>query len=388
MDFGFSDKELAFRDEINNFLHEESDLMAEVRKETESLAGFGPYTWKFLREVGQKGWLTPSWPRKYGGLDGTHMMKYIASEKFSHAGAPYTLVGQSTAGPTILMFGNEEQKQTFMPPIARGEVEFALGYTEPEAGSDVAALELRAVRQGDHYILNGQKVFNSACHYAQYHWLAVRTDTEVPKHRGISLFIVDMDSPGITVRPLIGMSGLRTNEAYYDDVVVPAERLVGEENRAWRYIVTALSYERTWLVGITVYRFQRLLSYLKETYHKGERLYDNPITRSQIAQIATEIEAVRLFGARNACILEKGEVPRYEAAMAKLFGSEVEVRLGQLWMKILGHLGHLEEGSDLVPLNGDIERWYLDVVRQPVVRGSNEIMKNIIAQQYLQLPQE
>ena len=155
-------------------------------------------------------------------------------------------VGAGMAGPVILRFGTEEQKETFLPPIARGETEFALGYTEPEAGSDLASLQIRAVRDGDCYIINGQKMFNTASHYAQYHWLAARTDPTAKKHHGISIFIMDLDSPGITIHPLIGLGKVRTNEVFYDDVKVPATRLVGEENRGWEYLTAALAHERTW----------------------------------------------------------------------------------------------------------------------------------------------
>lgn len=386
MNFRFTEKEEALRKEVREYLQGESELMADVRRETESGLGFGPRIQEFLRKTGANGWLTPSWPKEYGGLGGSYIERYIVAEEIARFGGPPSPVGVSMAGPTILLFGSEEQKKTFLPKIARGEVEFALGYSEPEHGSDLAALEMRAVKDGDDYVINGQKVFNTACHYADYHWLGARTDPDAPKHRGISLFIVDMNSPGITIRPLIGMSGMRTNEVFYDDVRVPRSRLVGEENRGWYYIATALDFERTWVVGTTLSYFEEFLRYIRETERNGQPLAKDPAIRQRIGELATQIEVVRLFGVRIACMLNKGTVPNYQAAMAKAFGSEVEHELANTWMQLLDLYGRLEVGSEGAPLNGRIEHWYLETIRGLLTRGTSEIMRNIIALRGLGLP--
>lgn len=386
MDFRFTEKEEALRKDVREYLHGELELMADVRHETESGLGFGPRTKEFMRKIGAKGWLCPSWPEEYGGLGGSYMERYAVAEEIARFGGPPSPVGVSMAGPTILLFGNQEQKKTFLPKIARGEVEFALGYTEPEHGSDLASLQMRAVKDGDDYVINGQKVYNTACHYSEYHWLGTRTDPDVPKHRGISLFIVDLNSPGITMRPLIGMSGMKTNEVFYDDVRVLRSRLVGEENRGWYYIATALDFERTWVVGTTLSYFEEFLRYMRETEHNGQPLAKDPVIRQRIGELATRIEVVRLFGVQVACILNKGTIPSYEAAMAKVFGSEVEQELADVWMQALDLYGRLEVGSDGAPLNGRIGHWYLETIRGLLTRGTSEIMRSIIAMRGLGLP--
>jgi len=280
------------------------------------------------------------------------------------------------------MSGSEEQKREYLPRIARGEIEFALGYSEPQAGSDLAALELRAIKKDDHYIMNGQKVFNTACHYAHYHWLGARTDPDAPKHRGISLFIVDLKTPGITIRPMWGMNGMRTNEVFYDDVRVPAKNLVGEENKGWGYIGRALDFERTWVAGETRRIFETLLSHVKE----NKTLAENPLIRQKLGELAMELEVVYLFGCRVAWMVSKGMVPSYEAAMGKAFGSEVYARIARAGMEILGPYGALQRGSKWALLDGEFDYRYRDCVRPQITRGASEIMRNIVALRGLGLP--
>jgi len=230
MDFGFSKEEEAFRQVVRDFLKKE--VTPEIIKEGESGIGWGPHTWGLVRKLGARGWLTPTWPKEYGGLGLPSIYRFIIHEELDYAEAlPHEAltVGAGVAGPTIMLYGSEEQKRDYLPRIARGEIEFALGYTEPQAGSDLASLQIKAEERGDHYVFNGQKVFNTRCHFSQYHWIAARTDPNVVKHRGISLFIVDLSSPGITLRPLWGIDGTRTNEVFYDNVIVPKKNLVGEK---------------------------------------------------------------------------------------------------------------------------------------------------------------
>jgi len=384
MDFRFSKEEEEFRQEIREFLKSEAELIEKVRLETDLGAGQGPASKELIRKLGDKSYLTPSWPKKYGGLDKSYIERYIAAEELSYYVGNLTIVGASMVGPTILLFGTDEQKETFLPKIARGESIFALGYTEPQAGSDLASLELRAVRDGDYYVLNGQKVFNTGVHFADYHWVAARTDPTVAKHRGLSLFTVDMNSPGITIRPMMGLGKFRTNEVFYDDVKVPKERLVGKENKGWRCLVTALSFERTWLVGDSQRVFEELLDYAKE--NRGESNPIDPVVRQAIAQLAIELELTRLLGIRIACMLNKGAVSDYEAATAKIFGSETSYRLHSEWMKLLSLYGQLDIYSRRAPLDGRVSRWFYHATLDLLTRGTSEIMKNIIAQRKLDLP--
>ena len=239
MNFRFSPDEERFRQEVRAFLDKE--VTEGVLQEIDSGQGFGPHSWELLRKLGAKGWLTPSWPKEYGGLGLSHIYRFIIQEELDYYGGLFIgrSTGASIAGPTILLYGSEEQKKEYLPRIARGEIEFALGYTEPQAGSDLAALEIRAVEDGEDYVMNGQKCFNTRSHFAQYHWLAARTDPNAPRHRGISLFIVDLSSPGITIRPMWTVGGTRTNEVFYDSVRVPKGNLVGEKNRGFYHIATA-----------------------------------------------------------------------------------------------------------------------------------------------------
>lgn len=390
MEFKFTKEEEEFRQEIRQFFQSQSELIEKVRQEADSGAGWGQWTWEFMQKTGAKGYLAPSWPKEYGGLGSSHMKRYIVSEEMGYfVGRAALGIGVGMAGPVILMVGSEEQKKTYLPRIAGGEIEFALGYTEPEAGSDLASLEIRAARDGDYYIMNGQKVFSTAAHYAQYHWLAARTDPDAAKHRGISMFIVDLDSPGITIRPYITIGKMRTNEVSYDDVKVPNDRLVGEENRGWKYLVTALSFERTWFAGENMYDFDQILDYIRNTEYNGKPLADDPVVRQDIAQIATELEVNRLYGLRVACMLNRGNVPTYEAAMAKMFGSEMEYRMINIWMKLLSLYGPLDVGSKYAVRDGrPFQRYSVGATRDLLTRGTSEIMRNIIATLGLDLPRE
>ncbi|MCK4722459.1 MAG: acyl-CoA dehydrogenase family protein, partial [Dehalococcoidia bacterium] len=259
MDFGFTPEEEKLRQEVRAFLQKEVTL--EVIAETvEYGGGAGPvFGRKVIQKMGARGWLCPTWPTEYGGLNSSEMVGFIIRDEMTYAGAPMALVGATMAGPTILRFASDELKKEFLPRIARGEIEMALGYTEPQAGSDLAALEIRAEDKaeveaddkGDYFLLNGQKMFNTHAHFADYHWLGARTETDpaVRKHRGISLMVVDLKSPGISIRNMTTIAGWKTNEVFYDNVKVPRKNLVGEKNRGFYYILTALDFERMFPVG-------------------------------------------------------------------------------------------------------------------------------------------
>jgi len=383
VEFALSREEEAFRQEVRDFLNKE--VTPEVIREAQSGLGWGSHTWELIRKLGEKRWLCPSWPKEYGGLGLPAIYRFIIHEELDYSEALLggtVLVGANMAGPTIMLYGTEEQKREYLPGIARGEIEFALGYTEPEAGSDLASLEIRAEEGEDHYILNGQKLFNTRCHYAQYHWLAARTDPQVPKHRGISLFIVDLKSPGITIRPLWTLSGVRTNEVFYDSVVVPKKNLVGEKNRGFYYMMTALEFERVLSVGGMRRAFEEFVNYVKER----PDLKDDIFVRQKIAQIGTEIEVARLFVYRLAWLQTKRIVANYEAGALKLFASELWQRLANSAMEILGLGGQLQADSKWAPLNGRIERLCRESLFYTFAGGTSEVMRNIIATRGLGLP--
>jgi alkylation response protein AidB-like acyl-CoA dehydrogenase len=383
MDFGFSKEEEAFRREVREFLRRE--VTPEVREEADSGIGWGPHIWELVRKLGARGLLTPTWPKEYGGLGLPSLYRFIVHEELDYAEAlPHEAltVGAGVAGPTIMLYGSAEQKKQYLPRIARGEIEFALGYTEPEAGSDLASLQLRADEQSDHFVFNGQKVFNTRCHFAQYHWIAARTDVNLPKHRGISLFIVDLSSPGITLRPLWGIDGTRTNEVFYDNVAVPKGNLVGEKNRGFYYTVTALEFERVLSVGRLSRTFEELVRYVNQS----AALRSDRLVRQKVAQLATEIEVAKLFVYRLAWLQTRRTVANYEAAASKLFSSELSQRMAATGVEIMGLLGLLQKESGKAPIEGKFEYLVRETLLNTIAGGTSEVMRNIIATRGLNLP--
>lgn len=381
MNFKYAPEEEKFKEEVVNFFRREQVLVTEARKEWNSGLGFGPGCWKLLGKIGEKGWLCPTWPKEYGGLELPYIYRYIIMEQMYYHMDIYSTVGAGMAGPVILRHGSEEQKRKFLPQIAHGEIEFTLGYTEPQAGSDLAALTIKAEDKGDYFLINGTKLFNTRAHFSQYHWLGARTDITPPKHRGISLFIVDFKTPGVSINPIWTVGGSRTNEIVYDNVVVPREALVGEKNRGFYYILEALDYERISTAAGLERDFQELVDYLKEN-NRGKE----PLVRQKLADLATDIEAARLLALRVAWMLNSGRIPNYEAAMLKMVAAETEQKFVNTAMQILGPYGQLREGSNRAPLHGKIELGYRNSLENLITRGTSEILRNVIAQRGLGLP--
>lgn len=394
MDFRFTEKEEAFRKEVREWLKQE--LTPELRQDMEALSwtrvgdkGITSRLREFNLRLGANGWLGMNWPKQYGGQERSIIEQFIVMEEMARQWAVIpNHYAVAMEGPCILRHGSEEQKKEYLPRICRGEIELALGYTEPEAGSDLAALQMRAVRDGDDYIVNGQKTFNTSCHYADFHWLAARTDFNVAKHRGISMFIVDLKSPGITIRPLYTMAGGRTNEVYYDNVRVPMKNLVGEENKGWAYLVEALDYERVMTFFPTHLEvvLEGLVEYVKGTQRDGRCLAEVPVIRQKLAEITIEIEVARLLHYQALLMLDKGVIGNYEPAMMKLFVTEAGQHLTNIGMQILGPFGLLQENSKWVPLKGRIETGYRATVMHTFGAGSSELMRNIIAVRGFGLP--
>lgn len=381
MDFRFSPEEETFKEEVRNFFIQDQELVEKAREEWDSGLGYGPHCWEILRKVGSKGWLCPTWPKEYGGLELPYIYRYIIMEQMYHFLSIYSTVGAGMAGPIILRFGSEEQKRRYLPPIARGEIEFALGYSEPQAGSDLAALTIKAEEKGDFFVINGSKLFNTRAHYSQYHWLGARTEVTTPKHRGISLFIVDLKSPGITINPIWTMGGSRTNEIFYEDVKVPRDALVGEKNRGFYYILKALDFERISTVSGLERNFLEIVDYVK-----AHGIAKDPLIRQRLADLAIDIEAAKLLALRVACMLNKGDIPNYEASMLKMVVSETDQAFVNTAMQILGDYGQIQKDCHWAPLNGKIERHYRDSLEGLITRGTSEIMRNIIAQRGFGLP--
>ena len=388
MDFGFRKEEEDLISEVRAFIKKEAtpEMLAETRQLGQIYGG--PEGRKFIQKFAAKGWLTPNWPKEFGGMGASEMVTYIIRDEMAYARVPSVFVAAHMAGPTILRVGNEELKKEYLPRIARGEVEFALGYTEPQAGSDLVALKIRAEDKGDFFLINGQKTFNTHCHVADYHWLAARTDFEVPKHKGVSMIIVDLKSPGITIRPLITMAGWRTNEVYYADVVVPKKSLVGEKNKGFYYLMAALDFERMVPPGLYWRLFDEIVQYAKETVVDGKRLSQKPLIRQKLSQMTVELEVTRLLYYQLAHMLDKGTIPNYQSSMEKMFATEVAQRVANTGMEVMGLCGQLKEGSRWAPLAGRVEHFYRWSVVETVYAGTSEIQRNIIALRGLGLPRE
>jgi alkylation response protein AidB-like acyl-CoA dehydrogenase len=390
MDFGYTPEEEEFRERLASFLDEH--LTEEIARQNWEDKGVGPEAREFSRRLADNGFLGMSWPKEYGGQGLPPTYDFILLDELGKRwGCHVPLdVGYTMVGATILRRGSEEMKQEFLPRIINGKIEFCLGYTEPNAGSDLASMQMRAVERGEDFIITGQKTFNTEAHYAEYHWLAARTDfgTEVPKHKGISLFIVDMDSPGITVRPLWTMSGERTNEVYYDEVRVPKRRLVGEKNKGFYYMMEAIDSERN-QVFVPVRLFpilDELIRYVKETDFDGKPLSLDSLVRDKIAQAAIELEVARVL-ADHSRWLESNHLPmRYEPEITKIVTSELEQRLVDIATQILGLFSLLTEDSKWVPLRGRISWYYLHSFMTTIGAGTSEIGRSVIAQRGLGLP--
>jgi len=388
LDFRYTEEEEKFRERLRDFLDRE--LTEEIARQNWEDKGVGAEAREFSHKLAANGFLGMSWPKEYGGQGLSVTYEFILLDELGQRwGAHVPLdVGYTMTGHTILRHGSEEMKGEFIPKILRGEIEFCLGYSEPEAGSDLAAMQMRAVEDGDDYIINGQKTFNTEAHYSDYHWLAVRTDPDAPKHRGISLFIVDMNSPGITIRPLWTMSGERTNEVYYEDVRVSKKRMVGEKNRGFYYMMEAIDSERNavFIPSRLYHVLNELIRYAKETEYGGKPLAEDPIVRHKLAQAAIELDVARLLADYSRWKEITGLPMTYEPDVTKIITSEVEQRLVNAGMQILGLYSQLEEDSKWVPLRGRIEWYFLHSFMTTIGAGTSEIGRNVIATRGLGLP--
>jgi len=391
MDFTWSAEEEAFRQEIQAFLHAELPEGWGMTQfwDPDDDAQFA-FAHAFTKKLGQQNWLAVSWPQAYGGLDWPFWKQFIFNEELAHFDAP--VVGRNATrflGPTIMRYGTEEQKKQHLPGILTGETVWCQGYSEPNAGSDLGSLQTRAVQDGDDFVINGQKIWTSMAHHSQWIFMLARTDPDTPKHRGISYFLVDMKTPGITVKPLIDMSnGHHFNEVYFENVRVPRSGLLGELNRGWYMATTTLSYERSGIEGpAAAARYVRLLTqYARETQRHGKPMAEDPLLRQRLGQLATEVEVARALAWRIASIQTKGDIPGPEAPALKVFGSELFQRIAQTGMQMLGLYGQLESDSKWAPLAGAIERLYLVSVSRTIAAGTSEIQRNIIAERGLGLP--
>jgi hypothetical protein len=346
-----------------------------------------PYK-RYIRRMGQDGWLGLGWPVEYGGQARGPIDQMIFVEESHWAGVPLPLLTLNSVGPTLMALGTQEQKDRILPGILRGEVHFSIGYTESSAGTDLASLTTRAVRDGDEYVITGEKLYTSAIQYADYVWLAARTDPNAPKHKGLSVFIVPTDAAGFHWSPLATTAGDFTSTTFYDDVRVPAENLVGAENQGWKLITNQLNHERVAICPASgllrsLVEVQRWAQ--QEKLADGRRVIDQEWVRVHLARVHAKVEVLKLFNWKVAWAADKGLNPA-DASATKVYGTELALEIYRLLLEVVGQAGYLSEGSAGAVLHGRLEHNARSQTIFTFGGGTNEIQRDIIAMVGLGMP--
>lgn len=393
MNFEFGAEEQRFIAEVRQFIAAQAlepdaaDVM-NPNRESDSILSDTPARKRFNRRLAERGYLGMSWPVEYGGQGKPGIYEYLLNEELSRVGAPLIGKGVGCVGQTLIRHGSEKLKREFLPKILNAEIEFALGYSEPGAGSDLAALKLKAERDGAGWRLNGQKMFTTSAHFADWYWLAVRTDPDAPKHKGISLFLLPIRQPGITIHPIETLGEHVTNAVFLDDVWVHEDYLVGELNQGWTYICEALDYERFtfYTYSPLEQKMKALRELLATTARNGEPLDRQPDVRRRLARLATDMETAKMLQRRVIYAASQGGVPSIEAAMCKLYSTELHQRMANAAMDMLGPEGLLHKDDAGAPAAGKWEWSYRATPLDTIGAGSSEIQKNIIARRALGLP--
>ena len=390
MEFELSPEERAFDAEVEAFLreHASADVM-DACPEQLSQTVDSPAKRAFMRKLAERGWLGMSWPKAYGGQELPGIYDYILTEALSRHGAPQPGKGVGIVGKTLIRHGSERMKREFLPRIMRGEIEFAIGYSEPGAGSDAANMQLRATKVDGGWRLDGQKIWTTSAHFADWYWLGARTAPDAPKHKGITLFLIPMDTPGLTVRPTWTIGDERTNEVFFDGVFVPDDHVVGQLNAGFTYIAEALDLERFAMmpIGPLEMKTEALVAHVRAAARDGRPLREDPVARARVARAATELEVARMLQRRVISEAVKGGVPTVASSMYKLFMNEAGKRLANAALELLGHEAELKPGEPEAPLGGRFERSYRYTVVDTIGGGTSEVQKNIIARRGLGLPQ-
>jgi len=381
---------IAFSPEQEQLRHELRDYFARLMTPERRAAlehgegdyGDGTAYRETVRQMGKDGWLGIGWPKEYGGQDRSMLEQLIFTDEAAIANAPVPFLTINSIGPTIMAYGTEDQKQRFLAPILRGECHFAIGYSEPEAGTDLASLKTRAVRSGDEFVINGQKMWTSLVEYADYVWLATRTDPDAPKHKGLSMLIVPTDATGFSYRQVRTMAGASTNATFYEDVRVPASNLVGEENGGWRLITNQLNHERVALTSSA--RMQTLLRDVT-AWAKQNGASSKPWVQMNLARVHAKTEVLKLMNWRIAWGVGKGLNPA-DASATKVFGTEFFTEGYRLLMEVLGPNAVVKDGSPGSILRSRVERAYRSTLILTFGGGTNEVQRDIIAMVGLGLP--
>jgi alkylation response protein AidB-like acyl-CoA dehydrogenase len=377
---GLTEEQQELRRELRAYYAEL--LTPEVEEELGRSHGIGPTLRRVVRQMGEDGWLGVGWPKEWGGRGLSAIEQFVWFDESMRAGAPVPMLTINTVGPTIRQYGTDEQREFFVPKILRGELHFCIGYTEPGAGTDLAALRTTAVRDGDEYVVNGQKIFTSLAGGADYIWLAARTDPDAKKHKGISMFVVPMNTPGLSIQPMNLLGEHDINQTFFDDMRIPASCLVGGENQGWSLITSQLNHERVTLCssGVIERALDDVTRWAQETkLADGRRVIDQEWVRVHLARIRSRLEFLRLMNWKVAWTATQGHLDVADASSIKVFGTEFYLEAFRLMMEIIGERAYLKDGSPDSVLRSRLERSYRSMLILTFGGGTNEIQRDLIA---------
>ena len=383
----YTDSQRALRKEFRAYF---SDLIKPEYREELRNAESGDLYKQLIRQQGKDDMLAVGWPKEYGGRGLSESEQLIRYEESLLAGAPTPFVTLNTVGPAIISSGTEEQKKRFLPGIAAGELHFSIGYTEPSAGTDLAALTTAAVKNGDEYVVNGNKVYTSGAEGADYIWLAARTDPEAPKHKGISILVVDTTDPGFSYGPIHTMGGVHTNVTYYTDVKVPTDMIIGKENAGWRLITEQLNHERVGLAawGINAWKiFRDAMNWARNTKNAdGQRVIDDPTAQRNLAEVYAHLEAMRVMNARMSWQLDQHEMDPVFPSAIKVYSTEIMLEICRLLMDVVGPHALIGPGSDGAVLYGNLEHEHRRATINTFGGGVVEVLRGLVATHGLGMP--
>ncbi len=380
MEIGYTEEHQALRNELRAYY--DKLLTPEVVEQLHIGHGIGADMRRVVKQMATDGWLGIGWPVEWGGQGKSAIEQFIFFDESMRAGAPVPMLTINTVGPTIMQYGTDEQKEFFLPKILAGDIHFCIGYTEPESGTDLASLQTRAVRDGDEYVINGQKIYTSLAGDADYIWLATRTDPDVSKHKGISMFIVPMDTPGIKVVPMHLLGNHNINYTFYEDVRIPATNLVGGENQGWSLITNQLNHERVTLCssGLIERAFTDTRAWAQSTkLADGRRVIDQEWVQIHLARIYARLEFLKLINWKVAWTATEGHLDVADASTIKVFGTEFYLEAFKLMMEIVGQAGYLSRGTPEAVLAGRLEMYARSLVILTFGGGTNEIQRDLIA---------
>ena len=390
MDFEFSPEEKAFAEKVEQWLVENHDpvVMDPTRENFAQLADT-PERRAFMRKLAAQGWLGMSWPKEYGGQEIEGVYEFILTEALARHAAPQIGKGVGIIGKTLIRHGSEKLKREFLPKILNAEVEFAVGYSEPQAGSDAANMQLKAEKVDGGWKLNGQKTWTTSAHFADWYWFGARTDPDKSKHEGISLFLLRMDAPGLEILSMPTIGKDTTNEVFFEDVFVADDYLVGKRGRGFQYISEALDLERFTMFTLspTQERTRLICEYVKAAERDGKPLREDAVVRQKIAQLVTDTAVARGLSMRFlSAATTTGKPPTSESSQYKLFTTQLSQRACNVALDIMGPAGQIRVDTEDAPLGGRFEGAYRATVVETIGGGASEIQKNIIARRKLGLP--